>query len=171
VLGSFAFLNGLLTIGIVAMLAMATGTPSLFPSLGPTAFLLFTTPMLPAACRRNTVDGHLIGVIAGYLSLVLFGLTDAAPTIVEGVSGGRVGAAALSLALTSGFMVWLQRPHPPGGRDDADHLVGHPARAVAALRADGRGGAHGGAGVRDQPHGRARLSALAAAARRARRAP
>ena len=114
-LGSFAFLNGLLTIGIVAMLAMATGTPSLFPSLGPTAFLLFTTPMLPAACRRNTVDGHLIGVIAGYLSLVLFGLTDAAPTIVEGVSGGRVGAAALSLALTSGFMVWLQRPHPPAG--------------------------------------------------------
>jgi len=45
----------------------------------------------------------------------LFGLTDAAPTIVEGVSGGRVGAAALSLALTSGFMVWLQRPHPPAG--------------------------------------------------------
>lgn len=113
--GSFAFLNGLLTIGILAALAMSTDTPSLFPSLGPTAFLLFSTPMLPAACPRNTVQGHLIGVLAGYLSLVLFGLTDEPATIIEGVSGNRVGAAALSLALTSGFMVWLQRPHPPAG--------------------------------------------------------
>jgi CBS-domain-containing membrane protein len=115
VMGSFAFLNGLLTIGILAALAMATDTPSLFPSLGPTAFLLFSTPMLPAACPRNTVEGHLIGVIAGYVSLVLFGLTDEPATILSGVSGARVGAAALSLALTSGFMVWLQRPHPPAG--------------------------------------------------------
>ena len=115
VLGSFAFLNGLLTIGILAALAMSTDTPSLFPSLGPTAFLLFSTPMLPAACPRNSVQGHLIGVLAGYLSLVLFGLTGEPATIIEGVSGSRVGAAALSLALTSGFMVWLQRPHPPAG--------------------------------------------------------
>jgi hypothetical protein len=36
-------------------------------------------------------------------------------TLVEGVTADRVGAAALSLALTSGLMVWLQRPHPPAG--------------------------------------------------------
>jgi len=115
VMGAFAFLNGLLTIGILAAVAMATGTPSLFPSLGPTAFLLFSTPLLAAASPRNSIEGHLIGVVAGYLSLVLFGLTDEPATILEGVSGSRVGAAALSLALTSGFMVWLQRPHPPAG--------------------------------------------------------
>lgn len=115
VMGSFAFLNGLLTIGILAAVAMVTDTPSLFPSLGPTAFLLFSTPMLASACPRNTIEGHLIGVLAGYLSLVLFGLTDAPATIEEGVSAQRVGAAALSLALTSGVMVWLQRPHPPAG--------------------------------------------------------
>lgn len=115
VMGTFAFLNGLLTIGLLAAVAMVTDTPSLFPSLGPTAFLLFSTPMLATASPRNTVEGHLIGVLAGYGSLVLFGLTDAPPTIVEGVSARRVGAAALSLALTSGLMVWLQRPHPPAG--------------------------------------------------------
>lgn len=27
----------------------------------------------------------------------------------------RVGAAALSLGLTSGLMVWLHAPHPPAG--------------------------------------------------------
>ena len=149
VMGSFAFLNGLLTIGILAAVAMLTDTPSLFPSLGPTAFLLFSTPMLASACPRNTIEGHLIGVLAGYLSLVLFGLTDAPATIEEGVSAQRVGAAALSLALTSGVMVWLQRPHPP-------------ARAVAARRAHGGGGADGGAGVRHQPRRRPGVPALVA---------
>ena len=45
-LGSFAFVNGLLTIGILAIPAMATGTPSLFPSLGPPAFLLLVAVVL-----------------------------------------------------------------------------------------------------------------------------
>jgi CBS domain-containing membrane protein len=115
VVGAFAFLNGLLTIGILAVVAMVTDVPSLFPSLGPTAFLLFSTPMLVSACPRNTIEGHFIGVVSGYLSLVLFGLTDSPSTVIEGVNGERVGAAALSLALTSGLMVWLQRPHPPAG--------------------------------------------------------
>ena len=115
VMGVFAFLNGVLTIGILATVAMVTDTPSLFPSLGPTAFLLFSTPMLVTACPRNTVEGHLIGVVAGYLSLVLFGLADDPATVVEGVSARRVLAAALSLGLTSGLMVLLSRSHPPAG--------------------------------------------------------
>jgi len=113
VLGTFAFLNGLLTIGILATVAMVTDTPSLFPSLGPTAFLLFATPMLVSACPRNTIEGHGIGVLSAYFALVLFGLQHHPAVAVEGVTGPRVGAAALSLALTSGFMVWLARPHPP----------------------------------------------------------
>jgi CBS-domain-containing membrane protein len=31
------------------------------------------------------------------------------------VTGARVGAAALSLGLTSGVMVWARVPHPPAG--------------------------------------------------------
>ena len=56
--------------------ALLTGEPFIFPSLGPTAFLLFYTPTLPAASPRNTLCGHAIGAAAGYLALVLFGLTD-----------------------------------------------------------------------------------------------
>ncbi len=115
VLGVFAFINGLLSIGIMSAAAVITGQPLIFPSLGPTAFLLFYTPRAPAASPRNTVIGHLIGVIAGYLSLVVFGLTDSGPAFQEGVTWARVGAAALSLALTSGFMAWLLAPHPPAG--------------------------------------------------------
>jgi CBS-domain-containing membrane protein len=115
VLGLFAFVNGVIAIGLMAFAALLTGQPFVFPSLGPTAFLLFYTPLIPAASPRNTVCGHAIGAAAGYLSLVVFGLTNAPPALATSVTGARVGAAALSLGLTSGAMVWARVPHPPAG--------------------------------------------------------
>lgn len=115
VIGAFAAVNGLISIGLMAAAAVATGTPLLFPSLGPTAFLLFYSPLTPAASPRNTLGGHLIGAVSGYLSLALFGLLEA--TFVAGapLTSARIGAAALSLGLTSGAMIWLKFPHPPAG--------------------------------------------------------
>lgn len=115
VLGLFALVNGLIAIAIMATVALVTREPFVFPSLGPTAFLLFYTPLVPAASPRNTVCGHLIGALAGYLALVVFGLTDAPPALATSVTGPRVGAAALSLGLTAGLMVWCRVPHPPAG--------------------------------------------------------
>lgn len=115
VLGLFALVNGVISIGVMAAAAWATGSAFVFPSLGPTAFLLFYTPTQASASPRNTFFGHLIGAGAGYLSLVLFGLTEAAPALTTGVTLPRVGAAALSLGLTSGLMVWGRVPHPPAG--------------------------------------------------------
>jgi len=115
ILGLFALVNGVISIGLMAAAALVTGAPFIFPSLGPTAFLLFYTPTMPAASPRNTIGGHLIGVAAGYLALVIFGLTQRGPALAEGVHWANVGAAALSLGLTSGAMVWLRVPHPPAG--------------------------------------------------------
>jgi CBS domain-containing membrane protein len=115
VMGLFAMVNGIVSIGVMAAAAWATGSPFIFPSLGPTAFLLFYTPLAPSAAPRNTIFGHAIGALSGYLALVLFGLTEAAPALSTGVTAARVGAAALSLGLTSGLMVWLRVPHPPAG--------------------------------------------------------
>ncbi|MFV0316447.1 MAG: HPP family protein [Microthrixaceae bacterium] len=115
IMGMFALVNGVVSIAIMSGAAAITGQPLIFPSLGPTAFLLFYTPRAPAASPRNTIIGHAIGVGAGYLSLVVFGLTDAGPALADGVSLSRVGAAAVSLGLTSGVMVWLRVPHPPAG--------------------------------------------------------
>jgi len=115
VLGLFAFVNGLIAIAVMALAAFVTGEPFVFPSLGPTAFLLFYTPLVPASSPRNTIGGHAIGAAAGYLALVVFGLTDNAPALATSVTGARVGAAALSLGLTSGAMVWARVPHPPAG--------------------------------------------------------
>lgn len=115
VLGVFALLNGLISIGLLAGAAWLTGSPMVFPSLGPTAFLIFYTPLAAAASPRNLLGGHLIGVLAGVLALAVFGLMDAGSAMSAGVTGPRVGAAALSLGLTSGAMVWAKLVHPPAG--------------------------------------------------------
>lgn len=115
VLGLFAFVNGVIAIAIMSAVALVTGEPFIFPSLGPTAFLLFYTPMLPASSPRNCLIGHGIGAASGYLALVVFGLTNHGPALAEGIAWNRVGAAALSLGLTSGLMVWTRSPHPPAG--------------------------------------------------------
>lgn len=115
VLALFSFVNGCISIGIMAALAIITHSPFIFPSLGPTAFLFFYTPTAPSASPRNALVGHGIGVFAGYLSLVITGLTLAGPAFEIGVNGPRVIAAALSLGLTSGLMVLLKAPHPPAG--------------------------------------------------------
>ena len=115
VLGAFAFVNGSISIGLMALAAAVTHEPLIFPSLGPTAFLLFYTPRAPVSSPKNTLVGHLIGAAAGYLALVVFGLTDKGPALIEGVTLARTGAAALSLGLTAGAMAWVKAPHPPAG--------------------------------------------------------
>lgn len=115
VLALFSFVNGCISIGLMSVLAVITHSPFIFPSLGPTAFLFFYTPTAPSASPRNTLIGHAVGVIAGYFSLVVTGLTMAGPALAVGVTWPRVIAAALSLGLTAGLMVLLKSPHPPAG--------------------------------------------------------
>ncbi|MCC7365037.1 MAG: HPP family protein [Dehalococcoidia bacterium] len=115
VVAAFALINGFLSIAIMAVAALATGQPFVFPSLGPTAFLFFYTPMAPAASPRNAFIGHLIGAAAGFGCLLAFGLQDEGPATAVGVGWERVIAAALSLGLTSGVMILVNAPHPPAG--------------------------------------------------------
>jgi CBS domain-containing membrane protein len=111
----FMFVNGFLTIGILSGLAMLTRAPFVFPSLGPTAFLLFFSPTSPTASPRHTIYGHAIGIACGYGALCLTGLTQAPPALVTGVDMPRVLAAALSLAATGSLMILLKAAHPPAG--------------------------------------------------------
>ncbi len=115
VLALFSFINGCISIGLMSVLAVITRSPFIFPSLGPTAFLFFYTPTAPSASPRNTLIGHAVGASAGYLSLVVTGLTMAGPALTIGVTWPRVIAAGLSLGLTAGVMVLLRSPHPPAG--------------------------------------------------------
>ena len=109
------FVNGFLAIAILAGLALVSHEPLLFPSVGPTAFLLSYRPRAPAASPRNTLCGHAIGIACGYAALRLTGLEHAPSAVLEDINGPRVLAAALSLAATGGLMAAFRVVHPPAG--------------------------------------------------------
>ncbi|HJZ86694.1 MAG TPA: HPP family protein [Polyangia bacterium] len=111
----FMFINGFISIALMALVAMVSHTPFVFPSLGPTAFLFFFMPMSPTASPRHTIFGHAIGILCGWGALWVTGLSHAPPAIVTGVDGARVLAAALSLAATGALMILLKAAHPPAG--------------------------------------------------------
>jgi CBS-domain-containing membrane protein len=111
----FMFVNGFITIALLAGIAMISRTPFIFPSLGPTAFLFFVSPTAPTASPRSTLIGHAVGIVAGYGSLLLMGLEHAPPASAIGVDVSRIVAAALSLATTGAVMVLLRAAHPPAG--------------------------------------------------------
>jgi hypothetical protein len=96
-------------------IALATGQPWLFPSLGPTAMLQTEQPTADGSTPRNTLIGHAVALAAGYGSLVLFGLRSAAPVPNAGITPSRIGAAAVSLAVTAAVLLLVRRPHAPAG--------------------------------------------------------
>ncbi|KZB79690.1 HPP family protein [Amycolatopsis regifaucium] len=119
----------------IGLCAILTGAPLLFPSLGPTAFLVFASPDAPGASPRNTVLGHLAGVLAGLTGLAATGLLTASPDLTH-PSWARVGAAALALGVTCAAMAALGTPHPPAGATTliiALGLLHTPSQILAVL--------------------------------------
>lgn len=111
----FVFVNGFVTIGLLALLAMVSGTPLVFPSLGPSTLMLFFHPMAPRSSPRNTLCGHAIGIVCGYSALWLMGLEHENSAMQEGVTLARVLAAALALSVTGALIILLGVVHPPAG--------------------------------------------------------
>jgi CBS domain-containing membrane protein len=110
----YVFVNGFVTIGVLAVLALVSRNPFVFPSLGPTAYLLFFTPLGRTSSPRNTVFGHAIGLVCGYAAFAATG-AGALPFGESGIFWPRVLAAALSLSATGALMVILDVSHPPAG--------------------------------------------------------
>ena len=111
----YTFTACVLALTVSGLAAYLTKQPLLFPSLGPTALLFFEQPMFEGASPRNTLIGHLVAILAGALSLAVFGLLDHPSVLAEGVTLARTGAAALSLALTGAVLLLLRSSHSPSG--------------------------------------------------------
>ncbi len=112
---AYVFVNGFITIAVLALLALVSRNPFVFPSLGPTAYLLFFSPMSKASSPRNTIFGHAIGLICGYAAFVLTGAGAQPFGVHPGIFWPRILAAALSLSATGALMVLLDVSHPPAG--------------------------------------------------------
>jgi CBS-domain-containing membrane protein len=107
--------NSFITIALLTALALLTRSPFVFPSLGPTAYLFFFSPMGESSTPRNAVLGHAIGLACGFAAYRVTGM-HAFP---QGFSGEvywpRILASALALSLTGAAMVLLRVNHPPAG--------------------------------------------------------
>lgn len=112
---AYVFVNGFVTIGLLALLALVTRNPFVFPSLGPTAYLLFFSPLGKTSSPRNTICGHAIGLVCGYAAFVVTGAGALPFGAHPGIFWPRIFAAALSLSATGAFMVLLDVSHPPAG--------------------------------------------------------
>jgi len=108
-------INGFITIGLLGLLAFLTGSPFVFPSLGPTAYLFFFSPLAQVSSPRNIILGHAIGLICGYAAFALAVASSPPFGINPGVHGARLLAAALSLSATGALMAFLRISHPPAG--------------------------------------------------------
>jgi hypothetical protein len=107
--------NGFTTIGLLALLALLSGNPFVFPSLGPTAYLLFFSPPDQASSPRSTILGHAIAIVCGDGAFAVAG-AGAQPFAAHlGIFWPRILAAALSLSTTAALMILLGMSHPPAG--------------------------------------------------------
>lgn len=112
---SYLFVNGFATIGVLALLAFITHNPFVFPSLGPTAYLFFFTPLAETASPRNAVLGHAIALCCGFAAFWVTGMNNLPAGFPTEIYCPRVLSAALSLSFTGAIMVLLHVSHPPAG--------------------------------------------------------
>jgi hypothetical protein len=97
-------------------IAWASGQPFVFPSLGPSAFILAFEGRSDRVLAYNIVVSHAIGGIAGFLAWALIEPTmsiTASPPAYS-VAGFRLAASAtVSVVLTSWAMIATDTIHAP----------------------------------------------------------
>jgi hypothetical protein len=100
----------ILVVGATAYLA---GAPWLFPSLGPTAYLLASYPDLPSSRPYNCLVGHLVGMGSGFAAVAMFSAWDSPVVPLDDVGLARLGAAVVATGLTVLVNHILHAGHPP----------------------------------------------------------
>ncbi|WP_049971052.1 HPP family protein [Haladaptatus cibarius] len=103
-------------IAVLGAFAWITGFPMLFPSLGPSAFVLAMFPDGEASDSQRVVGSHAIGVVAGLLAYHLFagGLTMTTQVPPFSMPGLRLaGSSCVAIVLTVGGMLAFRVRHPP----------------------------------------------------------
>jgi CBS-domain-containing membrane protein len=99
----------------VGLLAWATGRPFVFPSLGPSGYVLATTSS-EATTPRRVVGGHLVGLGAGFFTYHTLapGLLITTTTPPFALAQLRlVASGVVAVALTTGGMLRTDLVHPP----------------------------------------------------------
>lgn len=99
---------------MIGLIGLASGTLLLFPSLGPSAVMQAHSPSHPNTKPYNVLVGHLGGMACAYIAVAIFGL-ERSPSIFQmhHLTLPRVGASALALTLAMLLEIGLHSTHPP----------------------------------------------------------
>ena len=103
-------------IAVIGGFAWVTGLPAIFPSLGPSAFVLAMFPESEASNPQRVIGSHVIGVAAGLFAYHLFaaGLVVTQPVTPLSMTSIRFAASSVSsIMLTVVGMLVFQVRHPP----------------------------------------------------------
>ena len=111
----FLFIAGAVALGTIAIIAYLTRLPLLFPQLGPSAFILFHTPMSVTASPRNVLLSHALAVACGLFALSLVGWIYPAAGLSDpfNLNWYRILVIALTMGISGMIMVVAKCVHPP----------------------------------------------------------
>jgi hypothetical protein len=119
---------------LVGLLGVAVGKPWLLPSLGPSAVLVALSPAHPQARAWNTLMGHIGGIAAGFVGILVAGAATAPSPILDGqLPVSRVIAATIAVALTIAVGALLRASHPPAAATTLLVALGATATADKVL--------------------------------------
>ncbi len=95
-------------------LGYITGNLWLFPSLGPSIFMMVESPHLKASSLYNVTVGHLVGIISGYTLAIITGAAYVqSPFAVGHLQLSHVLASCIAIALVILIHISLKASHPP----------------------------------------------------------
>lgn len=122
------------SIAVLGVCALLFHAPVVFPSLGPTVFILFYAPYSAQAAPKNVIVGQFIAGAMGLLSLAVVGLFGVAPDLTD-FSWQRLVAVSIAMFGTVGLMVLFNTPHGPACATTLIFAVGlfNEPRDVALL--------------------------------------
>lgn len=109
------FCAGVTGLSTIAILAYLTDLMLLFPPLGPSAFILFYTPLSETASPRNLILSHMVALLSGLgasaLAALLFPEFIGAADLT--MNWSMVTAIGIAMGAVSVSMVAMQCVHPP----------------------------------------------------------
>ncbi len=100
----------LLMLGLAAYFSRQ---PWLFPSLGPTAYLIARYPDLPVSRAYNSIAGHLVGMAGGFAGVAIFNAWQMPVVPLHEVTIERVLAVTVAIGFTVLVNGLLRSGHPP----------------------------------------------------------
>lgn len=111
----FTISAGAVALGILTAVAYLTSLPMVFPPLAASTFIIFHRPLAERACPRNIIISHMVGLIAGLSSLLLFLWLFPESNILNAwvVCWPRVAANVMAMALVCAGMLFLKCAHSP----------------------------------------------------------